>query len=265
MIDNLWEITPYIAVFGPIAAVIAVFDFLLHDRHKAKVFDFIVSLAQVGRHPVSLAFYGLTVLASLAFTFAIISINGALEAIASDSRSTIGFRSSGPILLAVFLKIVIWDYLVGLKSFAVIRGLQVIWMRIPQYMKLRRLRFGISASLLVLVDLFITAVMTGAFLNWWEIFQSGQLAAGEQIHWAPKPVVSFFDELNFMVKESIEKSFYVLNGSLFMYAVLALAAMAEGVVTHLNVDSIKNHIFRIFSASSVFLVLIVAATRLWVG
>lgn len=255
---DIKEITPYVTFFGPIAGFIAIWDYLLRDSHKSKVWDGIVSIAQLGKRPLSFAFYGLITVTSVAMTIAILSISG----IASKSESgsiIIGLKSSGPILLAVILKIVLFDYILALKSFSLVEFL-------ISSGKDSNGKYGKSTitlgCLIVVCDLFLTGFLTGFFMNFSEAFQTRHINNNTaSIPAVVQPAIDFFDSISLMVKESIRKSFYALNGTLIMYVSLLISAITEGVVKYLNIEDIKKNIFKILAAVLVFAVLVVAVAR----
>jgi hypothetical protein len=46
-----------------------------------------------------------------------------------------------------------------------------------------------------------------------------------------------------MAKDTLQNSFYALNGTLIMYIALGFSAAARGTVVHLNVKGITDNIF----------------------
>jgi len=259
---DIREVTPYITFFGPIAGFIAIWDFLLRDVHKAKVWAGIVSLARLGRHPVSIAFYGFVTLASTAMTIAILSISGIAASKSDGGPAIIGLKSSAPLLLAVILKILVFDYFLALKSFVVVRVLGGARKKVAENGGKGKKAALVFGALFVAYDIYFTALITAAFLNWSEAFQSVHVGSNTaSVPAAIKPAVDFFDSINFMAKESVQKSFYALNGTLLMYSALLISATTDGVVRHLNVEDIKKNIFKILAATLVFCVLVVALAR----
>src|SRR5260221_9243581 len=201
---SVTEITPYLTVFAPVAGVIVIMDYVIRDGIKGRIRDQVIYLAQVGTRPRSLAFYGLVVLLSLLFSILIVSINGTLETIKEHENSmSPAIKSAGPLLIAVFLKILIWDYLMAYKSSLFWNSLRSSggknWMAI------------IANSFVVICDLYVTAVLTAGFLNLFDLTHMKDLNAA-----TPSPIKSlaeFFDSKNFAFEKSIQKSFYFFNDS----------------------------------------------------
>lgn len=261
---NIRDVTPYITFFGPIAGFIAIWDFLLRDVHKATVWDGVVSLARLGRRPVSLAFYGFVTLASAVMTIAILSISGIAASKSAGGSAIIGLKSSAPLLLAVILKILVFDYFLALKSFAVVRVLGGTRKKVVENGGKGTRAALVFGALFIAYDIYFTAVITASFLNWSEVFQSVHVGSNAtNVPAAIKPAVDFFDSINFLAKESVQKSFYALNGTLLMYGALFISAVTDGVVRYLNVEDIKKNVFKILAAGLVFLVLVVAVARHW--
>lgn len=254
------EITPYITFFGPIAGFLAIWDYLLRDSHKARVWDAIVSLAQLGRNPFSLAFYGFVTLSSVFMTVGILSVSGIAAAKSDGGSVADALKSSGPLLLAVVLKIVLFDYVLAVKSYAIVGALSVGKQRLAENQGKGMSGLIVCGAALVAYDIYFTAAITALFLNWSEMFQTRHIN-DPLIAEAVKPAVDFFDSMNFMAKETLSKSFYALNGALLMYASLLISAMTRGAITHLNVEDIKKNIFKVLAAAMVFCVLIVAVAR----
>jgi hypothetical protein len=73
--------------------------------------------------------------------------------------------------------------------------------------------------------------------------------------------LGFFDAINFIAKDTVQNSFYALNGTLIMYVALGFSAAARGTVAHLNVKGITDNIFKIIAAVGAFCVLVVAVSR----
>jgi len=261
MTTVLREITPFIAVWAPIAAVVALFDYILKDNPKAMVFNGILSMSHLSARPLSLPFYLLILFSSSIFTLVIISINGAIESIANENAPLIAFKSSGPLIIAVCLKVVFWDYAMALKSHFLsrlnFRGREEGYSQgnIGRSIQL----FG---NFIVLsIDLCFTAVLTSLFLSFWENYQSASFHEGTELANVAEPLMGFFDELNFLVKESMTKAFYVLNGSLVLYLSAGLSYAVRGTAKYLNVESMQNNVFKIISGISTFVVLIIGVCR----
>jgi len=256
---ELREITPYLTIYGPVAAVIVILDYVLTEPQKTATWNKIVAIARIGERPVSLAFYGLTTFVSCTFTLLILSIGGFAQAQGADGSSVlILLKSSGPILVAVFLKIVLIDYILAIKTFYFVRSFERASAEVLANGKISRSMNTMSAVVLIVCDLMLTGIITAGFINWAELFQASQM---KEVHTLTKPAAEFFDTLNFMAQETIQKSFYALNGSLQMYLALLVAATATGAIKHLNVSGITNNLFKLIAAFLGLFILVIAVAR----
>lgn len=245
---ELKEITPILGVSAIIIGATTALDHLLRDRYKKRAFLFITSLAQVGHRPRSLKYYGLVTLVSLGFTLIIISVNGTLSTLGGETGSILrAFKSSGPLVLAVFFKVVVWDYLLALKSYYVFQSFQKV--------EIQTARTGnkysrhITITVIVLLDLWLAGILTAGLLNWSDVFQSSHAeSVGKTVPNIAKAVSEFFSEISLMATDSIEKCFYVLNGSFFMYAALGFSALASGVGKYINAKETQKNLFKILGA-----------------
>lgn len=253
---DLRDITPLITAFGPLALFIGIFDWLLREHHKAKLFNFFVRSAQLGSNPFSFGFYGFVVVCSVLFTFAILSINGSIGFLTGSAETSTWKESSAPILIAVVFKVLVWDYLLALKSFAVGTALRS---EITSNNGQRKPAIAsVPGAIFVLLDLLFTVMLTRAVLNSWEVFQNlHKDSVPEKI----SDALGFFDSVNFFAKDTIKNSFYILNGSLLMYITMLLSAAARGTVAHLNVEDIQKNICKIIAAFGVFGIFVVSVSR----
>lgn len=205
---NLNDIAPYLLLAAPLLG--GLLDFALREEHKIKAFDKITSVAQIGERPFSLAFFGLMVVVSIYFTFLIISLNGMFQMISGNSdNAIIGVKSAAPIVLAIAAKIIIWDYLLALKSFFIFQSLRSSLWKVRREVRVINLGSLTFAGLVIAVDLYFTALITSVFLRMGEAFQSEHVTAPTNDVVSPTvhQVISFFDMFNIVAKESIEYSF----------------------------------------------------------
>lgn len=253
---DLKDITPLITAFGPLALFIGMFDWILRDHHKERLFNFFVRSAQLGSKPLSFGFYGFVVVCSAIFTFAILSINGSIGVLTKSAESATWKESSAPILIAVVFKVLVWDYFLALKSFVVGTALRA---EITTRKGTRKPAIAsIPGAIFVLLDIIVTVMLTRAVLNWWEVKQAlHEDAVPQKI----ADALGFFDSVNFFAKDTIKNAFYILNGSLVMYLAMLLSAAARGTVAHLNVDDIRKNICKIIAGFGVFGVFVVAVSR----
>ncbi|PYI93292.1 MAG: hypothetical protein DME97_06020 [Verrucomicrobia bacterium] len=253
---DLRDITPLLTAFGPIAALIIVFDYILTEHQKSKLFNLFVKVAQIGSKPLSFAFYGLVVICSTLLTLGIISINGFIEILTKQSERPTGIReASAAIVIAIAFKILVWDYLLALKSFVLLRLLRV---HIETKRGPRRVLGTIPGMIAVFLDFFVTVMLTERVLHWWQLFQ---MRHENSIPPGVAEALGFFDAINFIAKDTVQNSFYALNGTLIMYVALGFSAAARGTVARLNVKGITDNIFKIIAAVGAFCVLVVAVSR----
>src|SRR5438067_1310806 len=253
---DLRDITPLLTAFGPIAALIIVFDYILTEHQKSKLFYLFVKVAQIGSMPLSFAFYGLVLICSTLLTLSIISINGFIEILTKQSERPTGIReASAAIVIAIAFKILVWDYLLALKSFVLLRLLRV---HIETKRGPRRVLGTIPGMIAVFLDFFVTVMLTERVLHWWQLFQ---MRHENSIPPGVAEALGFFDAINFIAKDTVQNSFYALNGTLIMYVALGFSAAARGTVARLNVKGITDNIFKIIAAVGAFCVLVVAVSR----
>jgi hypothetical protein len=255
---DLREITPLLTAFGPVAALIIVCDYILKEHQKSALFNFFLRVAQIGSRPLSFAFYGLVVVvaSSTLLTLGIISINGFIEVLTKQSERPTGLReASAAIVIAIVFKILVLDYVLALKSFVLLRLLRV---HVDTQRGPRRVLGTIPGMIAVFLDFFVTVMLTERALHWWQIFQTKHETS---IPRGVAEALGFFDSINFMAKDTVQNSFYALNGTLIMYVALGFSAAARGTVAYLNIKGITDNIFKIIAAFGAFFVLVVAISR----
>ncbi len=191
---DIKDFTPFITLFGPLAIVGAILDYAVRDEHKTRVWNSLVSVARLGQRPFSVWFYGLVVVSSLMLTLALLSISGLWE-VQRGGSGLDAVKSSGPLLLAIALKIFVLDYILSLKTYVLIKDLS----KGPS----RPLPSAVTTALkvsIVAADLFLTGLITGMVLNWSELFQAQNLPTDTSNLAAPaKTLANFFDTLNFVI------------------------------------------------------------------
>jgi hypothetical protein len=252
------EITPYLTFFGPLAAVIAAFDYILTDSQKERLFGRLVSVANIAYYPCTFAFYGLTTIFSVAATSAIIVIGGLAQQ--SEGAGILSMlKSSFPLLLAMIFKILTLDYMLALKSLSVAKSFSTNSGLRENLTGKSRHMMRLLAAFVILIDLIITGFITGVVINWWEIVQASNLPT--EMPKAMRPAADFFDEFNSLATGTIQNSFYALNGSLLAYAMLGVAQLANGMSTRLNITEMKKNVCKIIATFLVFIVFVVAIAR----
>lgn len=255
---DIREITPWLALYTPIGGTLAVTDFVLREHHKEKVFNAMLRIAEAGKKPLSAKCYVAVVSFSAVFTAAIIFLNGLVHYLTGESdSSTIGLKSIAPILIGIIFKIVIFDYLLVLKTHF------LLWLARQSYnrggspsIKLTRC----VDTIIFFCDFIFSALATGFVIKWWESRQLDLLdSSSKQI--SDIPGLSFFDQLSFLVQDSSERAFYALNGTLIIYMLMIFSSISRGITSHLNTEEIKKNVFKIIAAFGAFIVLIVATCR----
>ncbi len=169
-LNDLRQITPYLTIFGIFAALLACMDFVVPDSGKGRIFCGIASAAQIATKPFSFAYYGFVTIASIFLTVAIISIAGLGETNLARTSALVAAKSSGPLIFALVLKILIFDYILAIQAFLLVRILATKnvarW-----FLERPPLRWTFIVTY-ISADLYFTGILTAAFLNWWEIFQT---------------------------------------------------------------------------------------------
>jgi hypothetical protein len=107
---HLNDITPYITAYGPLGGLLVAADYFVLNRHKKRITDFLLSVAWLTERPRRLSFYFFIGFTSAALTLVILFLNGVVQQLSSGGSLNIGFKSVGPILLAVIFKVLVFDY-----------------------------------------------------------------------------------------------------------------------------------------------------------
>ena len=259
MID--FSVTKSCLTFAGVLMVVGtLLDYALRDSHKSSVLEKLISIARVGSQPLSLAFYGLVTLVSVFFTIVVLTLNARFHPpIGWVESSFIGLTSTAPILLAVIAKILCGDYLLALKSSCLLRLIANTWQVLRTGTRLARWRFVFLCAALVLTDLFLTGFLTEKLLNWGEVFQSKHVNTINTT-WA-NAIRDLVDSFDIVIKDAIQRAFYLLNGSLVMYACSLASTVAVSTAKHLNVEEMKKHIFKVIAGSGILLTFVVALAR----
>lgn len=236
---NLGEFTPFLSIIAFLLGTVVVGDLVLKDGHKARLWQGILTVARLADRPTHLAFYCIIFALSLLSTLAIIAVSGLAE------HQLLGaFKSLGPVLLPIALKIVILDYLLALKTHALIRSLLAGPPREPGEPPLT---YGVivASALVAFLDFALTAVITFMVFHWVEIFQAREVLPRIEASNAFPTLREFFDSVSLLGTAVIKHSFYALNGTALMWALLLIARMADGAVENLDGESIQRNICRI--------------------
>src|SRR5690606_29617627 len=121
----------------------------------------------------------------------------------------------------------------------------------------------------IAIDLYLTAVLTAGFLRMGEVFQmeyvAGPVMASESSFSLIQIVEDFFDAFNFMIREAVESSFYILNGSLVMYPALVFSRASQGAFSMLDAYSIKKKIFTFIFGLIALTHIVISLVRYWAG
>jgi hypothetical protein len=86
--------------------------------------------------------------------------------------------------------------------------------------------------------------------------------------WRVADQLGIFDAIDFVAKDTLKASLYVLNGTPMMYLFALISAAARGTVTHLNVEGISKNLFSLIARYGLVGVLVVSVVvtiaRKWV-
>jgi len=248
-------------MFAGVATLVgALLDQVVRDDYKTSTFNRLVSITRIWSRPRSVTFYCLVGIVSLFFTIIVLGLNARFHPpVGSTESDLIGLKSAGPILLAVGVKILFGDYLLALKSFVFLRLIADLWSVFRVAQAKARWSFICASALLIVLDLLLTASLTEWFLNWGEIFQSRHVN-GIQAAWTTV-FRHFFDSVDLIIKDAIQKSFYVLNGSLVMYGCALVSLATSGVNKYIDARGMKHHIFKTIVGVGVLILVTVSIAR----
>ncbi|HLP08464.1 MAG TPA: hypothetical protein VK178_09875, partial [Opitutaceae bacterium] len=166
-------------------------------------------------------------------------------------------KSSVPLLLAILLKIVLWDYALAIKSALFTASFRHSLTTLPPEKQPKGLRRPILIGLVILGDLFISGLLTGAFFYYAEHYQALHIDPAVASSSAfPKSVRAFFDEVSFAAKDALENSFYVLNGSLMFYLSFGAAWLIDRLKGKVDETQLQKNIFKVIAAFASLIILV---------
>lgn len=169
-------------------------------------------------------------------------------------------KSAGPLVVAIILKILIWDYFLALKSYVVMRSVRAEHARALQSGK----RVGSLAWVLFLIgccDVAFSTGLTSAFVGAFEVSSLEKMIGAEKLQkHVPSVVRGFFDELSFSLKSSIERAFYILNGTFVFYFGATLSKLSKDEDGVVDWRSIEDKPFTIFSIVLLSITLVVLSS-----
>jgi hypothetical protein len=292
-VANVW---PAARFFTLVLGGIAMLDWIVKKKHKSVVFQWFLRVAQVGSRPISGAFYAVVVITSVLLTYGIVLVNARIEVLSGrviEAPST--QEVIAPLLLGLIFKILVWDYLLALKTFAFLKGLRgevKTRVRGPA----RKLVITAPGIIFIMVDFVITVTTTHLVLDSLESFQDRQVQSiakaeeakprttrppatpsavpneersadagppaqpepAKSLLWRVADRLGLFDAVDFFSKDTLKLSLCLLNGTSLMYLFMLFSAVARGAVKHLDVEGITTHFFRIMAGVGVICVGIVA-------
>jgi len=254
---NVSDITPYLGVFAPIAGGLAVLDYILTAETKKRVCELISGLAKIGRRPLTKGFYVVSLVVSVVSTIIILVASGVFSTLVERGWEPLSvLKSSGPLVLAIILKILAWDYILALKSALFVQSFQRYVLETPEAKRPKGGHYAAMFGLLIFWDIIFSAILTGGFLYYAEHFQSlhGDAVTASPIF--PRSVAAFFDEFSFVAKNAIEKSFYALNGSLLFFGTYGLAYVIDRFGGRIDSSQLQKNVFKIIAAFTSLIVLI---------
>ncbi len=193
-------------------------DYYLSASVKDKVGDLLLAVNQSVKHALSWRFYFVLLFFSMFFTTIIFGFMGLADVfLSSGSSETIALKSAAPILLALVLKVIFWDYLMALKS----AWLMKAYLSVEVVTKADKAQLVIS----IFTDLALTAFLTSIFINFGGLLQehASDVASSEVVRPLSLKLSEFFDEIKFAIMKSVQNAHYFLNGSLAFYICFMLA------------------------------------------
>jgi len=166
-------------------------------------------------------------------------------------------KSSVPLLLAITLKIFLWDYVLAIKSAIFTASIWRSLATLPPEKSPKGLRLAMLIGLIVLGDLFLSGALTGAFFYYAEHYQAMHLDPAVASSPAfPKSVKAFFDEMSFAAKDALENSFYVLNGTLLFYLSFGAAWLFDRLKGKVDEAQLQKNIFKVIAAFASLIILV---------
>lgn len=266
---TLTELATYLGIVGFAAFLVAQFDLVIPRSLRRKVARFLKSGTEFATQPLSLRSYFFVVVSSLVLSAIILVSSGGLQRISEGDGVSLALKSAGPILLAFGLKVLIWDYLMCLKSGVLVYAVRSRSRGNPGSAGRMKISIGFAMAItfLALFDLSLTTLFTADFVKFLESVQAQKLA--QQLSESPLIPPSwkdFFDSINLIVKEVIEKSLFVLNGSLIFYGGAVVALITSEKRGFIDWQSIEEKpftsvAFALALVSSVVLVVFYAISR----
>ena len=238
------SVTPYLSVVTPVVGAIAALDYVVHDNRKQALARRLVQIFNAVLQPHKLTFYLFVLSASVLLMGFTIIINGSLHALIEGERSILlTLKSTGPILLAAILKLLIWDYMLAMKS-------HFLWTTTSKFPKghERDLKMIFFRLLMVLMDLCFSCVCTKALFDVMQQVQQHQLAPSlSHSTGVIKAAYDFFDQLSLTIASSLQKALFILNGSVIYYLALLIVSIFRATEPSVDAGKIKENVFKILA------------------
>jgi hypothetical protein len=186
------------------------------------------------------------ILASGAFQFLSDSVGPSLNAL----------KATGPLIVAIAIKILVFDFILATKSAFLFVGAEDAVRNPPPGKKLTATQILIGRGSLVSFDLVLSAIITGWFLVGAQHFQSLHAESIAKTPILPSSIKEFFDEVHLALTDSIENSHFILNGSFLFYLLLGVSLLIEGSLHRIDVQQIQKNVFKLVGALFSMVVLI---------
>lgn len=145
--STITEITPYIGIAMPFAAAWFLLDVILKDSIKVGFARWLRKLTETFKNPFSFKFYLVSVISSILLTGVILLFAGFIKSVADQDISfSIAVKSAAALLVGVFIKILLLDWLLAIKT--------VVFLSLFIALIRKSVRKRLAKSLLVLFVIF---------------------------------------------------------------------------------------------------------------
>jgi hypothetical protein len=236
----------YLGVMAILLGLIAGLDIVFPDRIKLGFGSIIRRLLLACGNPFGIGGYIFVLSSSAILTIYVALLTGVLNTLIEKSELLyLPLKSAGPLITALVLKVLLWDYFMAIKSYAIIQ--------LTRKEHARQLDTGKTPGpvtfVLIIVglsDVLLSTAITQSFMSTFEMSSLEKMVGAENLQNAtPKSFSNFFDEISFSLKFSLERAFYILNGTFIYYLGALLSKVASTDYGIINWRSIENRPFTI--------------------
>jgi hypothetical protein len=235
---NFSDYGTYVGVLGFLTFCIATLDVVFTARVKDRVANAIRYCFRLAEDTKSARFYFFVLAFSVIMTVLVVALVGGIGALHDLTDPWgVALKSTGPLILALVLKVSVWDYCMAQKSSFLMRCIS------PETVGLGK-RIDWTRGIIIGLDLLISTVVTGLFIHTIENFQveAGKSNSGIG-RIIPPSVREFFDELNLFAKYAVQVSVYLLNGASIFYIGSAITWISHPSKDVLNWANIRKFPF----------------------